>query len=75
MSYKLWGLGLCDLRAHKLSLPSCASLSLWRADKLERIEIDAPKLDRLDLQVLEAHPASAASAAAPQKLPIAPSCP
>ena len=71
-SYKLWGLGLRGCSTHHLILPSCASLSLERADDLNRIEIEAPKLERLDLQVLEAHPVSAAQAAAPQKLTSTP---
>ena len=71
-SYKLWGLGLRGRDVHKLSLPKCATLCLWRADDLNRIEIEAPKLERLDLQVLGARPVSAACPAAPHVHAITP---
>ncbi|CAK0787847.1 hypothetical protein CVIRNUC_011069 [Coccomyxa viridis] len=48
--YKLWGLGLHNSSMHKLSLPMCAVLTLCRLDELSEIEIEAPKLDRLDLE-------------------------
>ena len=51
-SYKLRGLELRDHSAHHLILPNCASLSLWCADDLNRIEIEAPQLECLNLQVL-----------------------
>ena len=56
---------------HKLSLPMCTSLTMLGSRDLNRIEIKAPELDCLDLQVLEAHPVSAC-AAAPRSSPIRP---
>ena len=71
LSYKLCGLGLHDGSVHKLSLPKCASLTMCGSRDLNRIEIKAPKLERLDLQVLEAHRVSAC-ALAPTSSLIAP---
>lgn len=50
-SYKLWGLGLNNGKSHKLKLPNCRYMGLWRADDIDSLDLIAPKLERLDLQV------------------------
>ncbi|KAK9799382.1 hypothetical protein WJX73_007957 [Symbiochloris irregularis] len=49
-SHKLWGLGLENGKTHRLRLPNCRLLGLWRADDIDSLELTAPKLERLDLQ-------------------------
>ena len=70
MSYKLRGLRLPTGIAHKLNLPKCASLSLWRAEDLTRIEIEAPELDCLNLQVREARLLSGCRCCSPSQAPL-----
>ena len=75
MSYKLSGLRLRGRSAHKLSLPKCAFLGLWRAYSLNRIEIEAPKLEHLDLQVLEVLPSVSCLCCLPSQAPHRTCCP
>ena len=70
MSYKLRSLRLRRGIAHKLNLPKCASLSLWCAKDLTRMEIEAPNLDCLNLQVREARPVSGCRCCSPSQAPL-----
>ena len=69
MSYKLRGLRLPTGLTHKLNLPKCASLSLWRAEDLTSIKIEAPELDCLNLQVREARPVLGCQCCSPSQAP------
>ena len=70
MSYKLRSLRLRKGIAHKLNLPKCASPSLWLAKDLTRIEIAAPRLNCLNLQVREARPVSGYRRCSPSQAPL-----
>ena len=70
MSYKLRSLRLRKGIAHKLNLPKCASLSLWCAKDLIKMEIEAPNLDCLNLQVREARPVSGCRCCSPSQAPL-----
>ena len=48
--YKLWGLGTSKKHTHRLVLPKCEELDLYRSDDLTYLKIWAPKLQSLNLQ-------------------------
>lgn len=51
-AYKLWGLGHTRRgKIHKVKLPNCLDMNLYRSDDLERLELNAPMLSSLNLQV------------------------